>query len=348
MTILRAERTHPAVVVPAPERPGPPPLTHHEILRLAEPFSRAGRSVDMQATDRMARQLVFRPRAVMPSGAMPAVQEHAVLDAASADHLALRRDLVAVDGARSTLQAEGAPAATLLAWVDAVAPERQWQQAAGHRIALGHKLVPPPRGQTEPMLTLVSASATVAGLVMSMTVSRVKNVPAELSLRPLSGQHAAPATLPEDLLAVLGLDWSRLSRHSSGWRATLRLRGDGAARGLDAEAKFSRGIEHLAAVLAAAPAAFHAQFLRARWGVAVRRAVPLLVCVGLIAAAAAVPLLELGPGSVWRMLIFNAPPILLVWLFAMREMPRIEIPPLPRPLPGNAWPAQVSSTNPTP
>ena len=346
MAILHAERIHPAAAAQIQERPGPPPLTHHEILRLAEAFSRAGRSVDMQATDRIARQLVFRRRSLLASGAMPAVQELAVLDAASADHLALERDVVEVSSAtsptsqRSTLHAEGAPAATLLAWVDAVPPERQWQQAAGQRIALGHKLLAPLRGQTEPTLTLVRASAHVAGLAVTMTVSRVKNVPAEIDLRPASGQHDAPATLPEDLLSVLGLDWSRLSRHSGGWRATLRLRGGGAARGLDAEAKFRRGIEHLAAVLAAPPAAFHAQFKRARWGVSLRRAVPALVCVGLIGAAAAVPLLKLGSGSVFRMLIFNAPPILLVWLFAMRELPRIEIPPLPRPLPDTAWTAR--------
>jgi hypothetical protein len=227
--------------------------------------------------------------------------------------------------------------------VDALPPARQWQQAAGVRVALGHKLQAPARGQTEPVLTLLRASARVAGLAVVMTVSRVKNVPAELSLSP-AGAHA-PVSLPEDLLAVLGLDWSRLSRHSGGWRASLRLRGDGTARGLDAEAKFRRSIEHLVQVLGAAPAAFHAQFFGARWRVALRRGFPLLMCLGLIGASAAVPLLELGPGSVFRMLIFNAPPLLLVWLFAMRELPRIEVPPLPRALPADAW---TATPHPTP
>lgn len=352
--MLRAERIATPAVAPAPPPPGPPPLTHHEILRLAEPFSRAGRQVDLPASDRAARQLAFRPRAHAPVGTMPAVREQLRLDATDGAvrlHRSLRAGEDAPAGADSdpaaagavaSLQAEGAAAAELLAWVDALPPARQWQQAAGVRVALGHKLQAPPRGQTEPVLSLVRASARVAGLAVLMTVSRVKNVPAELELRPAGAGPAAPASLPEDLLAVLGLDWSRLSRHSGGWRASLRLRGDGTARALDAEAKFRRSIEHLVQVLGAAPTAFHAQFRAARWRVALRRGFPLLVCLGLIGASAAVPLLELGPGSVFRMLIFNAPPLLLVWLFAMRELPRIELPPLPRALPADAWTATTS------
>ncbi len=354
--MLRAERIAAPVVAPVAPPPGPPPLTHHEILRLAEPFSRAGYSVDMPASDRAARRLAFRARTLAASGEMPALREQLLLDASDAGWPLLQRQLLAADapggeataaaGGLASLQAEGAAPAELLAWVHALPPERQWQQAAGRRVALGHKLKAPPRGQSEPVLTLVRASARVAGLALVMTVSRVKNVPAELELRPDSAGHAAPATLPEDLLAVLGLDWSRLSRHSGGWRASVRLRGEGRVRALDAEAKFRRSIEHLVQVLGAAPAEFHARFRAARWRVALRRGVPLGVCLALIGGSAAVPLLELGPGSVFRMLIFNAPPLLLVWLFAMRELPRIELPPLPRALPADAWTATPAAAGP--
>jgi hypothetical protein len=37
------------------------------------------------------------------------------------------------------------------------------------------------------------------------------------------------------------------------------------------------------------------------------------------------------------MLVFNAPPILLVVCFSLREMPRIELPRWPRPSPLTAW-----------
>jgi len=347
--MLRAERFAPANVAPAPapNSPGASPLTHHEILRLAEPFSRAGRNVDLPASDRLARRLAFRPRSHACTGAMPAGDEDLLLDAAGSGWFALHRSVhptrVPAEGAVATLQAEGASPAALLAWVDAVPAARQWQQAAGVTIVLGHKLQAAGRAQTEPVMTLVRAAANLAGLTIVMTVSRVKNVPAELQLSPVKRDggdgltQSSPAALPEDLLAVLGLDWSRLTRHSGGWRASLRLRGDGAARGLDGEAKFRCTIEHLARVLCAPPAAFHDAYRGARWRVTLRRSFPLLVCLLVIGAAAAVPLLELGPGSVYRMLIFNAPPLLMVWLFAMRELPRIEIPPLPRRLLADAW-----------
>ena len=37
-----------------------PPLTHHDILALAEPFARRGRRVDLAASDRIARRVVFQ------------------------------------------------------------------------------------------------------------------------------------------------------------------------------------------------------------------------------------------------------------------------------------------------
>ena len=46
------------------------PLTHHEILRLIEPFTRRGRHVDLSATDRIERRIVFKP--VVHGGEMPA------------------------------------------------------------------------------------------------------------------------------------------------------------------------------------------------------------------------------------------------------------------------------------
>ena len=50
-----------------------PPLTHHEILELSEPFVRRGWRVDLAATDRMARRLVFQRRdAAATPGAGPA------------------------------------------------------------------------------------------------------------------------------------------------------------------------------------------------------------------------------------------------------------------------------------
>ena len=38
-----------------------PPMSHHEILGLVEPYTRRGRHVDLAASDRLERRLAFQP-----------------------------------------------------------------------------------------------------------------------------------------------------------------------------------------------------------------------------------------------------------------------------------------------
>lgn len=40
------------------------PLTHHEIIGIVEPFTRRGRHVDLSASNRLERCLVFKPVAI--------------------------------------------------------------------------------------------------------------------------------------------------------------------------------------------------------------------------------------------------------------------------------------------
>jgi hypothetical protein len=68
-----------------------------------------------------------------------------------------------------------------------------------------------------------------------------------------------------------------------------------------------------------------------------RRLVPLAVCVALILGAAAVPKLHLAESSGLRMLILNSPPILMILFFCLREVPIVEIPPLPRRPTAASW-----------
>jgi hypothetical protein len=96
-------------------------------------------------------------------------------------------------------------------------------------------------------------------------------------------------------------------------------------------------VEHLARTLNEAPQRFHERLHRRRWGVTLRRAMPALGGIGLLLGAAAVPRIDLAEDSVLRMLIFHAPPLLLVAFFCLREMPRIEIPPLPRAPGARQW-----------
>jgi len=228
----------------------------------------------------------------------------------------------------------GSSTATLAA-LQAVPATRQLQRVAGHWVALSHRVA-----AATGTLVLTQADTRLAGLTLQMSVSRVGGIAAELTLAAPPG---VDYRLPEDLLAVLGLAWSRLSRAAGQWRASIQLRGDDQKRTHDAEHKFARSVEHVALTLAGTPAQFHQRFVRQRWLVALRRATPLAVALTLVIAALLVPRLDLGSDSVLRMLIFNSPPLLLVWLFSMREMPRLEIPPLPRrpALPG--WQAQAAS-----
>ena len=91
-------------------------------------------------------------------------------------------------------------------------------------------------------------------------------------------------------------------------------------------------MRHLAQTLAWLPARFHDRREGARWGVVGWRMIP-LVGAGLMIAGAAV-FAKLKPGlaadSVFHILIFHAPPILMVALLCMNALPRVEIPPTPK------------------
>jgi len=57
----------------------------------------------------------------------------------------------------------------------------------------------------------------------------------------------------------------------------------------------------------------------------------------LVLGALAVPYLGLEQNSVYWMLIFNAPPLLLLWGFSMREMPSFDLPRPPKRLTATHW-----------
>jgi len=121
------------------------PLTHHEILGLVGPFARRGRHVDLGATDRMARRLVFKPvvHAAVP-GQRPAIEETLVLDNPHEGsyrltrHLALRAD--DAPALQATLQAEGEAPGVLLRQVDGVVPLRHFAFGEGCVTAMSFRV----------------------------------------------------------------------------------------------------------------------------------------------------------------------------------------------------------------
>jgi hypothetical protein len=309
-----------------PTHPLTHPLTHHEILGLVAPYARRGRQVDLQASDRLQRRLLFKP--VEHAAAL---QETLELDDRGTGRLRLTRVLTRPDGLAARLQAEGGDAAELLARIEAVPIERGFAAGPGWALGLCHRLE---AAGGDMQLLLTEGQARAGGLLLAVQLGGGRGAVAEFTLQ---GEDGEKLDLPEDLLAVLGWPWSRLMMAAQGWRGHLRLARKEPARSRQAEAELARAAAHLARTLAEPPARFHERLRGARWGVTLRRGVPLLGCIALIAGTASLPRFDLAQDSVFRMLIFHFPPLLLIAFFCLREMPRIEIPPLPRRLTAAAW-----------
>lgn len=312
------------------------PLTHHQILDLAAPFTRAGRQVDLAASARLARRLAFRPvQHAAVDGSHPALTEILQLDASDPWRLQLCRVLTAPDGLDATLDADGPDAAALLARLAAVPLQRQWRLGACWQMALSHRVTGSPQAPADG-LQLNRAAVQLPGFRLRWTAPPVHSRLGDLRLAAAGGPDSLPQGLPEDLLAVLGYAWTRLLRQDGAWAAYLRQSGTGLAAYAQAEQRLVQTAEHLARTLAAPPALFHARHRWARWRVTLRRAMPAAICLGLVAAAVALPQISLAPESAMGM-VLNLPPLLLIGFFCLREVPRIEIPPLPRPLRQAAW-----------
>jgi hypothetical protein len=309
------------------------PLTHHEIVGLVGPFARRGRHVDLAASDRMARRLVFRPVEHAPEvAALPEYRELLQLDSATPGVHRLTRTLTLVDGVQATLIAEGPDPDVLLARIEAVPHTLQLRPGPGFTIANSHRL------QDANTPQFVRGTVRVAGLTVVLDRGSADDRYGELAMTTTLDD---PLVLPDDLVAVLGWDWTRLDawtdRMARRWTAGVRLRGRGTAASRDAEGKLDRVATLLATTLSEPPARFHERQRAARWLFAFRRSIPLQVCAFLILGALLFTKAGLSQDSAIRMLIFNAPPLMLVALFCLREPPRIEWPTWPRRPTATSW-----------
>jgi hypothetical protein len=118
------------------------------------------------------------------------------------------------------------------------------------------------------------------------------------------------------------------------------------ARSRRIEVRLRETTAHLARTLAEPPRAFHDRLTPARWGVVFRRLIPLLLCAALIAGTFALSFADIPQDSMLLMMIFNFPPLLLIVVFGMRELPRFEIPPLPRTCSAPSWLAPEAAPTP--
>jgi hypothetical protein len=326
-------------------RPSSRPLTHHEILGLMGPFTRRGRHADMGASRRAERRLLFKPlEHPSPGEGLPALREDLALEVSERGNLRLTRTLTprVQDPERPPLSAEvtaaGEDPEVLLDQIEGLPLARHFARYEGVLVQRSYRMVPQDgrrgkRGQTWHS-TLTHAKARVGDVTLEIDADRSQGLPIQVRLRAPAGQRLQ---IPQDLLSVIGRDWRPVDDYISHWRGTIRIAKREPVRTGDIEDKVRRTVSHLAETLSRPPAVFHEQYRRERWRASLQRAVPLLVGVGMIAATPLVRLLPMGEGSLLRMLVFHAPPLMLIGFFVFSELPRIEIPPLPRRLRQEAW-----------
>lgn len=305
------------------------PLTHHQILSLVAPFSRAGCALDLPASDRAERRLQFKPVLRAATASMPALTEQLNLQDAG-DCWRLTRELRPEQGPGAALSAEGDDPAALLAAVQAVPPERQFPRIPGlpTHAALVQRCGP------DGALVLREAHAQVCGLAVHLKLSGVRGYPATLEFRREDGDTRR---LPLDLLEVQGRAWTRLEPRRQGWESSVQVRGSEPERSAHAEARLGQTLQHLQHTLSEPPALFHQRHRWARWRIGLARGGPLTIGVVLVAAAFAVR----GRGGVGESTLAAlanlAPPLLMALFFMRREMPRIELPRLPRAPAASSW-----------
>jgi hypothetical protein len=315
------------------------PLSHHDILGLAEPFTRRGRHVDLAASDRTSRRLVFKP--IEHNDEVATFLAHArevlILENPRPEIYRLTRMIVLISGLKANLQTEGADPGELLARIEMVPWQRQFRTGSDAMVAQSYRLIPSaraaPDGAPSFMLELTRGEAEVDGFTIVLHAVTVKGYPADLDLVPKTGC----VDLPDDLLAVIGWAWGPLRKCDLGWNCKLRVTGNEPRRSRLLESKLERTVAHLRQTFAKPPSVFHDTLLRARWGVTFRRAIPLLFIIALIAGTGALCFVDIPQDSMFNLLIQFAPPLLLFAAFGMRETPKLEIPPIPKRSKATAW-----------
>ncbi len=324
----------------------PSPLSHHDILGMVEPFTRRSRQVDLAASDRLNRRLLFKPidHAGSASG-LPALRETLQLDSYRSGNFDLTRTLTTEGGQTATLQASGRHPAALLACIEAVALAQQFVIGGDFRIARSYNVS---SDATAP-LVLTRAVVHLQELTLTLAVPEVRGVSADITLTPTPAGDGSALVLPDDLLAVIGWDWTRLVGKKGEWESKLRLRGGAARRTRRAEQAATCVAQHLAQALTEPPARFHERHLRARWWAALRRAIPILTPASLIVTVLLFPRIDFGdkPG-LWLML-YHLPTALIALSFCLQELPEFVIPPLPRRSDAPTWrlrPQQAVSAQP--
>jgi hypothetical protein len=195
-----------------------------------------------------------------------------------------------------------------------------WPSAVSHRLPSGVGVGSGQPGDDRWMLS--AAFAAREGVRLRFRMTAVKGIGADIELLAVAGVAIA---LPQDLLAVIGWHGSRLSRKQGGWAATVRLRGSGGETTREAEITLTAAARHLARTLAEDPARFHTSWRAAGCRPLARRRTAQRAVAGRrrrLRWGGPVPQMVMQNNSVFRMLVFHTPLLLLLLFFGLGELPR--------------------------
>ncbi|MEE4362231.1 MAG: hypothetical protein V2I63_12000 [Pseudomonadales bacterium] len=314
------------------------PLSHHSILALVAPLTRIGRRVDLEASDRMARRIAFR---TVEHGSADTgervIRERLILDCAASEGFVVERSLDDGQGLCSRDEIRAPSVDGVARWLASSDPRDRFPEHGGIPTAESVHLGVDDQGHAAGAACLRAARALVRGLDLRLDTDTVPPEVVRFTLTPEPGSSIT--WLPSDLLALLGRRWRRLEHDGRRWRASYRSTRSEAARAADLRACFARTVVHLDQVLGAPPTDFHARFAPLRWRVAARRALPLALCVAVPLVFGAITIWAHRAGFRLHPLALQVPPLMMVGaaIATAREIPILEWPPRPGPLPADAW-----------
>jgi len=206
-------------------------------------------------------------------------------------------------------------------------------------VRLWHVDAPPPSSRDVLASGAAHPDTTAAARIARQVQQRASAGPGE-TVRERSEPDAIAARellhrLPDDLLATLGVHWRVLRWQGGYWKGALAL-----PRRTRSAALASAGQEALAGFqdLAASAHDWHRRHRNARRRVFVRRLKPLMVLAAILAVMPVAWLATSRGGVELHPLLLGISPLLMVGMIALsaREIPVMEWPPRPGPLPEDA------------
>ena len=345
------------------------PLTHHDIIRRSAPLTRSGLKVNLGACDRSNRYIEFEAR-TQQNGLITVI--HA-LEVDEDSKQLFSRVVVHRNGLVSVLSAVVQELSDAIVVFDQIPVTRQITITDNYTVARSYLLAPDYRaGKALAVLQLRYVCAYVAGLQLRIDTSTGGGMPADVWLMPQGTasaylrntladgsdvplDHRAAARLrseamatrtnrvlpkiPDDILAVLGVQWRPLRYQGDYWKGVLRGLSKKETRTARAEAHVEEALDHLHNTLSAAPDEYQTTHSKARWRVYFRRLKPLMLFIAILMLMP-ISWLFVSSGTIGiHPLALGLTPLLMVGVVVLtaREIPVMEIPPRPDALPATAW-----------